>query len=411
MAGAAMQPILQAPELTRSQAFLKRLEGLPNGEKVRDCIQCGMCVGVCPHGYAMEYAPRRIIAALRADRLEDVYRSESIWLCVSCYNCAFRCPSGIPLSDRLLAMIRVDLLMAGVGVPKELQTAFERTTRYGNPFGESAKKRDAWTKEAGVKVRVLKPGDSSDVLWHVGCFASYNKANQKDTVSMARLLTTLGVDFGIMGPDEWCSGDLPCTAVGEEGLFNMLYEHNSGQFADRSFNEILVGDPHAYNALHKEYPRLGTAYPVSHYTQFFEERIPELSKRMKKRLDLKVTYHDACCLGRRNGVYDPPRALLEAIPGVKLVEMSRNKENSLCCGGGGGAMWLDSYIWERTRTPLSILRVQEAAKTGADVLAVSCPLEVPRFEDAIKTAGLEGRLRVREVSHMLADAMGLVGGV
>ncbi len=400
-----------APDMTVSQAFINRLEKLPDGIKVRDCIQCGMCAGVCPHGYAMEYTPRRIIAAMRAGYLDNVFRSDSIWLCVTCFNCSLRCPSGIPLAERLLPSVREELLMSGVGVPKELQTAFERTARYGNPFGESPKKREAWVKDAGVKVKIVKPGDSVDVLWHVGCFPSFNKANLKDTVSMAKILDALGVDFGIMGSDEWCSGDLRCTSVGEEGLFNLLYEHNIQQYKDRSFNELLVGDPHAYNAMAKEYPRLGVAYPVNHYTQFFEERIPEISKMIKKKLNLKVTYHDSCCIGRKNSIFEPPRALLETIPGIQLLEMPRNKENSLCCGGGGGAMFLDSFIWERTRVPLPIQRVQEAAKTGAEVLAVACPLEISRFEDAVKSSGLEGKLRVREISHLIAEAMGLMGGV
>ncbi len=411
MSSVEQKEVAVAPDWTVTKAFINRLEKLPDGIKVRDCIQCGMCAGVCPHGYAMQYPPRKIIAAMRAGHLDDIYRSDSIWLCVTCFNCSTRCPSGIPLAERLMPAVREELLMTGVGVPQELQTAFEKTARYGNPFGESPKKREAWVKDAGVKVKVVKPGESVDVLWHVGCFPSYNKANLKDTISMAKILNALNVDFGIMGSDEWCSGDLRCTAVGEEGLFNMLYEHNSQQLGDRSFNEILVGDPHAYNAISKEYSRLGAVYPVNHYTQFFEEKIPEINKIMKKKLDLKVTYHDACCLGRKNSIFESPRALLETIPGIKLIEMPRNKENSLCCGGGGGAMWLDSFIWERTRVPLPIQRVQEAAKTGADVLAVACPLEIPRFEDAIKSSGLESRLRVREISHMIAEAMGLMGGV
>jgi len=390
---------------------MSHLEKLPDGHKIRDCIQCGMCVGICPHGYAMEYGPRRIIAALRADHLDDVLRSDSIWLCVACANCSYRCPRGLPLVERLIPALRGELLAAGVGVPKELQAAFERTARYGNPFGESPKKRDAWTKEAGVKVRILKEGDSADVLWHVGCFSSFNKRNISDTIALARILSALSVDFGITGNDEWCSGDLRCTSVGEEGLFELLYEHNTAELAKRDFNEIMVGDPHAYNAIFNEYPRLGTPYKVTHYTQFLENKEPQLSKLMKKKLDFKVTYHDACCLGRRNDIYDPPRAVLEAIPGIRLLEMPRNKENALCCGGGGGAMWLDGFIWERTRVPLPMQRVQEAARTGAEILAVSCPLEIPRFEDAIKSSGLDGRLKVREISDMVAEAMGLTGGI
>jgi len=392
------------------QTFLSQLERLPGGRKVRECIQCGMCTGSCPHGYAMEYGPRRMIAAIRAGRFEDLFKTDSLWLCVSCYNCTYRCPSGVPITDRLIHSLREQLLVRGVGVPKELQAAFERSARYGNPFGESPKKRDAWIKETGSNVRLLKKGESADVLWFVECFPSYHRRNIKDTAALAKVLNALGVDFGVMGADEWCAGDIPCTNVGEGGLFEMLYQHNTEELAEREFNEILVGDPHAYNALTKEYTRLGSSYNVAHYTQFLERREPDLSKLMKKQLKLKVTYHDSCCLGRRNDVYDPPRAVLEAIPGVRLVEMPRNKENALCCGGGGGAVWLDSFIWLRTRVPLPMQRVQEAAKTGADVLAVSCPLEVSRFEDAVKTSGLEGRLEVRDVADLVAESMGLTGG-
>jgi len=350
-----------------------------------------------------------MIAALRAGRIDDLFRSESIWLCVSCYNCTYRCPSGIPITDRIIAALKEELLVRGVGVPTELQMAFQRTARYGNPFGESPRKRDAWTREAGVEVPILKEGESAEVLWWVGCFASYNRRNTKDTVALAKVLSALGVDFGILGADERCSGDIPCTNVGEEGLFHLLYEHNSKELAKRRFDEVLVGDPHAFNAFANEYPRLGTPLRVKHYTQFLEERLPEVTRLLKNALPMRITYHDPCCLGRRNGVYDAPRTVLEALPGIRIVEMPRNRENALCCGGGGGAMWLDGFIWERTRTPLPVRRVQEAARTGAEVLAVSCPLEIPRFEDAVKTAGLEGRLRVRDIASLVAESMGLVG--
>ena len=405
-----MEPEAEGVPSDATSAFLNRILKLPQGDKLLSCIQCGMCSGVCPMGYAMDYGPRRMISALRAGRIEDVYRSDAIWLCVACFNCTYRCPVGVPITDRLIAGLREELLGRGVGVPPEMQAAFERTSRYGNPFGESPRKRDAWTKDAGVDVRVLHEGDSAEVLWWVGCFGSYNKRNQKDTVALARILNAIGVDFGILGSDERCSGDLRCTSQGEEGLFDALYQHNAAELGKRKFSEVLVGDPHAYNALRKEYPRLGTALSVRHYTQFLADRTSDLTRGMKKEITAKVTYHDACCLGRRNGEYEAPRDVLMTIPGIRLVEMPRNRENALCCGGGGGANWLDSFIWQRTRVPLPMQRVQEAAKTGAQVLAISCPLEVPRFEDAIKTSGLEGRLQVREVSHMVAEALGLLGG-
>src|SRR3989304_4300614 len=273
-----------------TKAFLGRLSLLPGGDRIAACLQCGMCSGSCPLGYAMDMNPRKMIAALRAGRVDDLYRSDSIWLCVSCFNCSYRCPSNIPITDRLIASLREELLAGGVGVPPELQAAFEKTARYGNPFGEPP-----------------------------------NKRNRKDTVALARLLNVLGVDYGILGNDEWCSGDLRCTSQGEEGLFDALYRHNTAQLTTRKYKEILVGDPHAFNALTKEYRRLGTPLKVKHYTQFLAERAPELRRLMKQTMKVKVTYHDSCCLGRRNGEYESPRILLETMPGGRLVEVAGHR--------------------------------------------------------------------------------------
>lgn len=407
-AGAPMTKEAPRISLNHTKVFLQRLTELPEGEKVRSCIQCGMCSGVCPHGFAMNYGPRKMIAALRAGQIDDLFRSDSLWLCVSCFDCSYRCPSGIPITDRLIPALKEEMLVRGIGTPMELQSAFEKSARYGNPFGESARKREAWTKGAGVDVRILREGDSARVLWFVECFSSYHRENVEATQSLARVLHALNVDFGILGREEWCSGDTRRLA-GEPGLFELLHHHNAEALAKVKFDEILTTDPHAYNALLNEYPRLGAGYKVRHYTQFLEDQEPELSKRMTKGLDVTVTYHDPCYLGRRNGEYEAPRAVLEAIPGVKLVEMPRNRDNALCCGGGGGGVWLDGFIWQRTRVPLPMQRVQEAARTGADVLAVACPLEVSRFRDAVKTAGLEGKLAVKEISELVAEAMDLAG--
>jgi Fe-S oxidoreductase len=393
---------------TAGELFLRHLSESPEGQKILNCIQCGLCTGACPHGYAMEYPPRKMLAALRAGRLDEVLRSSGIWLCVSCYNCSLRCPSRVPLTDRLIPSLREEVLVRGAGVPEELQRAFERSSRYGNPFGESPRKRVAWVEGAGVEVPVLKRGDRAEVLWFVECFPSYHPSNIPTTQSFARILHALGVDFGILGPDEWCTGDTRRLG-GEIGLFEMLMEHNVEELRQRDFDEILVTDPHAYNAFKNEYPVHGAVFGVHHYTQFLEERLDDLERLMVEEVKARVTYHDPCYLGRRNGEYTAPRVVLESIPGVQLVEMSRSMEDSLCCGGGGGGVWLDSFVWERTREKLPVLRVQEAARTGADVLAVACPLEISRFQDAVKVAGLEGKLAVKEIVELVAESMGTGG--
>ena len=389
-------------EATRD--YLRRVIALPEGQKIQNCIQCGTCTGGCPHGHVMDFAPRKMIAALRAGWIDEILTSDTIWLCVACYTCAHRCHAGIELVDHMITSMREEFLIKGAGVPTELQSAFERSGRYGNPFGESPRKRGKWTKGTDLEVRELKAGDSADVLWFVECFPAFHKRNQEASRDFARILNALKVDYGTLGKDEWCTGD-GRRLGGEKGLFEVLYEHNAAELAKREFNEILVTDPHAYNALVREYPTLGSTYKGTHYSQFLMDRIEELKPLMTKSLDLKVTYHDPCYLGRRNDIYEPPRELLASIPGVKLVEMDRNREDALCCGGGGGGVWLDSFIWEHTEVPLPEQRVKEAARTGADVMAVACPLEVSRFEDAVKTAGLEGQLAVKEITELIAEAM------
>lgn len=186
----------------------------------------------------------------------------------------------------------------------------------------------------------------------------------------------------------------------------MLAEKNGRIFSRYQFERIITSDPHAYNALKNEYPALGISYPVQHYTQFLAERIDQLKPLLSKELQTTVTYHDPCYLGRVNGVFSEPRTLLEAIPGVKLVEMAHNQGSSLCCGGGGGGMWLDGFQWEKAHTRLSEWRVREAVDAGANVLAVACPYEPPRFEDAVKTMQKSEQLVVSDIVELLADALG-----
>ena len=166
-------------------------------------------------------------------------------------------------------------------------------------------------------------------------------------------------------------------------------------------------DPHSYRTLHNVYPALGGVFPVKHVVQFLAERLDQLKPLLKKKLDATVTYHDSCCLGRKTGHYEEPRALLQAIPGVKLVEMIQNRESALCCGGGASTIYLDRFIQERVKDRLADRRVQQATATGAETLAVACPFEPARFEDAVKITGYEGKMIVRDIIELLAESMGL----
>jgi Fe-S oxidoreductase len=388
-----------------NDAFYTSLYEVEEGERVRTCLQCGTCSGVCPFGYLMEYPPGRMVATLRAGLFDQVLDTESVWMCVSCYACAQECPSKIPLTAGLMTRAKEELILAG-NIPTELQSALENSQRYSNPLGESPRKRAEWVKGIEPEVTIMRKAKRPvDVLWFVGDYPSYHARVQVASHALARVLNALNVDFGILGPEENSDGDSQRLA-GERGLFEMLAEKNGRAFANYEFGEIITTDPHAFNALKNEYPALDISYPVRHYTQFLAERLDQLKPLLKQEVDARVTFHDPCYLGRANGVYDEPRALLKAIPGVELVEMAHNRTASLCCGGGGGGMWLDGFQWEKAHTRLSEWRVREAVAAGADILIVACPYESPRFEDAAKMVQEAGRLVVKDIAEILADAMG-----
>ena len=388
-----------------NEKFLASLYEVVDGERIRTCLQCGTCSGICPFGYLMDFPPGLMITALRAEMFQEVMNTDSAWMCVSCYACTQFCPSKIPLTAGLMTHTKEELLLAG-RVPSELQSALENSQRYGNPMGESPRKRADWITGIEPKVTIMGMAKRPvDVLWFVGDYASYHPRVQLITKAVARIFNALGVDFGILGPEENSDGDSQRLA-GERGLFEMLAEKNGRVFGKYKFNEIITTDPHAYNALKNIYPELGISYPVRHYTQFLADRLEQLKPLLKNKLNINAVYHDPCYLGRANGIYDEPRALLQAVPGLKLLELPHNYANSLCCGGGGGGMWLDGFQWEKAHVRMSEWRVREALTSGADILAVACPYEPPRFEDAIKTVKEANRLVVRDIAELLNEAMG-----
>ncbi len=388
------------------KTFANSLYEMIDGERVKTCLQCGICSGICPFGYIMKFPPGKMVGALRADIFDQVMKADSVWMCVSCNACTAFCPSNIPITAALMTRVKEEMLLAG-NIPAELQTALENTQRYGNPLGESPRKRADWTlglqPEVGILAKTRQP---VEVLWFVGDYASYHPRMQSAVKALARILDALGIKFGILGPEEFSDGDSQRLA-GERGLFEMMAQKNGQILRRYKFNEIITTDPHAYNALKNEYPALGISYPVRHYTQFLFDKLEQLRPLLKNEVKAKISYHDPCYLGRVNGIFDEPRALLNAIPGVELVEMSHQRLNSLCCGGGGGGMWLDGFQWEKAHTRLSEWRVREAVAASADILAVACPYEPPRFEDAIKTIQTAIHLKIREIAELLAESMNL----
>ncbi len=384
---------------------LETLLSTPEGRRVLTCIQCGTCAGTCPYGDVMDYPPRRIIAMLRAGMIEKVFTSESLLACVACYACMTKCPRGIRLTDVLLPLAKEQTLLHLPELPSELQKALQNTLRYGNPMGESSRKRAAWMKSAGVPIRILAEDPRpAEVLWFVECYSSYYPRGQDTARATARIFHALGTDFAILGNEEKCAGECG-RLTWEPGLYETLMDYNMAVFQKYRFAEVVCSCPHAHNAFKNRYTQLGFEWPLDVTMRYFHRHLARLKPLLTRKLGYTVTYHDACCLGRQNEFYEEPRSLLRAIPGVKLAEMTHNRSNAMCCGGGGGGMWLDTYYKAKGYERLSERCVREAVATGADVLAISCPYEVSRFEDALKVLGHDKRMIVRDVIELLAEAI------
>ncbi len=382
--------------------YLDKLTDLSGGESMGWCYQCAQCVPACPVDTAGgDYAPRKIFRRLQTGT--DIFNHRDLWLCTTCMNCLRVCPKQVDMIQ-IMPVARATAVLEG-NMPDELQEMFQNVSEYGNPMGQSPRKRVRWAKKAGAPVRVLPKGPAPvEVLWFVGDYYGYHDRGVDAAKAMARVFNRLGVNFGILGADERCDGDSQRLA-GEPGLFEELAEHNIAQFNKYEFDKIVVSGPHAYNAIKNEYPKMGGTFPVDHYTQYLTARLEELQPLLTKPYERKVTFHDPCYLGRHNGEYDAPRQLLEAVPGLELTEMYRCKAQGYCCGGGGGGMWLDGHSAEHQAERLSENRVKEAVEVGAEVLAVCCPYEVSRFEDAVKSTDNDGKLEVLDIIEILDRCM------
>ena len=399
------------------------------------CTKCGKCHEACPAlATGRPLSPRDVVLELREQAnsamrevgiggvlgvlikgqqpgngaftspvvREDGVHADTVWSCMQCNACVEACPVGIEQAP-IINQMRRRLVEEGE-LPANLQTALQTIHKSGNSFGERARKRGRWTEELDFEVKDARK-ESVDVLWFVGDYASFDPRSQKVTRALARLFSAAELDFGILYDGERNSGN-DVRRAGEEGLFEALAEQNVAALEECDFQRIVTSDPHSLNTLRNEYPELisdelGGAWSVVHHTSLLLELIEAGRLPLEGGLDYRVTYHDPCYLGRHNGGYDAPRAILEAL-GCTLVEMPRNRDNSFCCGAGGGRIWIpDEPGVERP----SENRIHEAVALGElDYFVVTCPKDVTMYEDAIKTSGNAERIELRELTELIEEA-------
>jgi Fe-S oxidoreductase/nitrate reductase gamma subunit len=367
---------------------------------VEACTRCGRCHEVCPaqaSGYPL--SPRDLVLDLRAD---TPIAAETLWSCMQCMACVEICPVGVEHVP-MINLLRRGLVEKGE-VEDGVQGVLEAVYTSGNSFGEAKRKRARWAKDLDFEVPDAR-GREVDVLWFVGDYASFDPRNQRNTKALARLLTAAGVDFGILFDAEKTAGN-DVRRIGEEGLYRSLVEENIATIAGCSYERILTSDPHSFNTLRNEYPTLGapwTSEQVVHHSQLLLELLESGALTVSTPLGTRATYHDPCTLGRYNGIFEQPRDVLRRV-GIDLVDMPRNRANSFCCGAGGGRIWMLDKGTERP----SESRIREAlGLDGVELFIVACPKDVTMYEDAIKTTGNGDRIRLRELSELVAEAVGL----
>jgi Fe-S oxidoreductase len=320
---------------------------------------------------------------------------EVLWDCTTCNTCTSRCPKEVDPMEVVVGLRSV--VVEGGRIPNTVKVALQSVFTQGNPLTFPREDRAAWVDDLPIKV--LSEAGEAEYLYFVGCTPSYDPRIQKITRTLVRALDQAGVDFGILGQEESCCGS-EVRRLGEAGLFEMLVEENMELWQGYGVKKIVTTSPHCYNTLKKDYP--GLDLELMHYTELVSHLLDEERLVFTGELNKTVTYHDPCYLGKHNQVFDPPRSILQRIPGLKLVEMDRSREKSLCCEGGGGRMWLEgTNIEER----LAHQRVQEAIDTGAEILATACPFCVLTLEDAVKIRGLEEQLQVVDIMDLVAQVM------
>jgi Fe-S oxidoreductase/nitrate reductase gamma subunit len=373
------------------------------------CTRCGRCQDNCPaFASGLSLSPRDIMIKLKGHVSNgkngkalhgDVITKGELWACTTCLACVQVCPVFNEIVSSIVDMRRF-LVIEGE-VDSELQTALSNLGRYGNSFGKSPRARARWSKPLEPKLKDARK-EEVEYLWFVGDYASYSPTLTDVSQMTVEVFRKAGLDFGILYEGEQNAGN-DVRRVGEEGLYEMLVEKNLKTLTRAKYKTLVTTDPHSYNVLKNEYPEgVNGDREILHYTELLDQLISSGQIEFSKTLGYKVTYHDPCYLGRVNGIYDAPRRVIEAT-GCEIVEMPRTRDRALCCGAGGGRIWMEEgEVKERP----SEARIREAVELdGVTAMVVACPKDITMYQDAIKTTGYEDRMVVKDIIELVYEAL------
>ncbi|MDR5710238.1 MAG: (Fe-S)-binding protein [Armatimonadota bacterium] len=379
-------------EITFDDATWERLFRATGGT-FAPCFSCGVCTAVCPWGLvgggrlSIREVVRRVQLGLEPDP------TDTLWRCTTCAACVAGCPRGVDIPEGMVRL-RANAWREG-RVPRNLHGVLWAIHWDGNPYRRPPTHRARWAKD--LDVPEFTP--DHEVLYYVGCTPSYDRRLQKVARSLVEILRRSGVSFGTLGDQERCCGE-SVYVLGHDAYLRRYVEEHARMLAEAGVRALVTISPHCFDMFRRFYPDLRGDFRPLHYTQYLAGLLEEGRLRFTRELRVRATYHDPCYLGRRHGIYEEPRRLLQAIPGVELVEMRDHREESLCCGGGGGRMWMETPAEER----FSNLRVQQALETNAEVLVTACPHCIACLEDSLKVLGVQG-LRVMDVAELVAQAL------
>jgi Fe-S oxidoreductase/nitrate reductase gamma subunit len=370
------------------------------------CVECGRCQAACPATLAgTPLSPKQIIVKLKRHMHGQLpgpihgtlIAPEELWACTTCMACVQECPAFIDIVDTILDLRRYLALSEGA-LPSTAPQSLQNIQRAGNPWGLPAAERLAWAE--GLDVPRMQEGTAVEYLYWVGCSASYDKRNQAIARAVVKILKAAGVSFGVM-QEERCHGEV-ARRLGEEYLYQTVQQENIAALGRYRFEKVVTHCPHCFNTIKNEFPQFGGDWEVLHHSVLIRELIESGRIRPTKPLAATVAFHDSCYLGRYNGIMEAPRAVARAVPGLTLVELPRSRERGLCCGGGGGHMWMEVKSQKR----VNVIRVEEALEAKPDMVGTACPFCLAMVDLGRKVTGAEERLAVKDISELVAESLG-----